>query len=357
MTQWIFIEPNDVWMFRDNKPFTAASDFVAQSIFPPTPQTMQGAIRTAYLMQQGLDLQQFMRGKIDDPVIGTPDKLGSLRIQGPYVARRVNGKLERVYPLPMDVLARKKQTDKQDSNEKEFSVLKPASKNDFKTTPPFEGWRPLTGGGEGFKEAGGFLTEQGLRDYLAGKAPSADHVVEKETLYTFEERVGLALDHGRRANRQGHFYRARFVRMQAGAGLLVGLDGGKLNASGTLQIGGEARTGCYETVDVPPLPAAKNGALKVVLLAPAWFEDVYQTDWSPYVGSGKLVSVVLGKPQPISGWDVARNQPKPLRNFIPIGSVFYFEEAAWQGRPLTAAPDKDLDFGAMGFGTCAVGTW
>ncbi len=353
MTQWIFIEPNDVWMFRDNKPFTAASNFVAQSIFPPTPQTVQGAIRTAYLTQQGLDLQQFAGGNITDPVIGTPAKLGSLRIQGPYVAQRVNGTVEALYPMPMDVLAHKDKHGKLD----EARVLKPANQTTFATNAPFEGWRPLEGGGEGFKEASGFLTQQGMAEYLGGKAPSVKHIVKTEDVYSYEDRVGLAIDYGRRANRQKHFYRARFVRMQAGTGLLVGLDGGKLNASGVLQIGGEARTGCYETVDAQPLPAAKDGKLKVALLAPAWFEDVYQTDWSPFVGAGRLVSAVLGKPQPISGWDVAHKRPKPLRNFIPMGSVFYFEGASWQGKPFTATPDTNLDFSAMGFGTCAVGTW
>lgn len=353
MTQWIFIEQNDVWMFRDNKPFTAASDFVARSIFPPTPQTVQGAIRTTYLTQQGINLQEFMRGKLDDPVVGTPSKLGSLRIQGPYVARRVNGKLELLYPMPMDVLKRKNEKMGQD----EVTVLKPISKTAFVTNAPFTGWRALEGGGEGFKEARGFLTQQGMVEYLKGEAPAIKHIVKTEDLYAYEDRVGLALDQGRRANRQGHFYRAQFVRMRADAGLLVGLDGGELAKTGVIHIGGEARTGCYETVDVPPLPIRKEGNLKVVLLAPAWFEDVYATDWSPFVGGGKLVSVVLGKPQPISGWDVARNQPKPLRNFIPMGSVFYFEGAAWQGKPFTATPDKDLDFSAMGFGTCAVGTW
>ncbi|XWX03076.1 type III-B CRISPR module-associated protein Cmr3 [Aggregatilineales bacterium SYSU G02658] len=353
MTQWIFIEQNDVWMFRDNKPFTAAADFLARSIFPPTPQTVQGAIRTAYLTQQGISLKDFMAGRVDDPVIGSPAKLGALQIHGPYVARRVNGKLEALYPMPMDVL---KRTNK-DTHKLEVGVLKPSSQEAFATNAPFEGWRPLAGGGDGFKEASGFLTAQGMADYLKGQAPAVEQIVETSAVYTFEDRVGLALDRGRRANRQGHFYRAQFVRMQTGAGLLVGLEGGQLDASGVLYIGGESRTGCYETVKFQAPPAPKEGRLKVVLLAPAWFENVYHTDWSPFVGGGKLVSVVLGKPQPISGWDVAHNRPKPLRNFIPMGSVFYFEGGAWQNQPFTQTPDDQLPFGAMGFGTCVVGTW
>jgi CRISPR-associated protein Cmr3 len=354
MTQWIFIEPNDVWMFRDNKPFTAASDFVARSVFPPTPQTVQGAIRTAYLTQRKVNLKDFMAGKVDDEVVGTPSKLGTMTIKGPYVARRVNGKLEVLYPMPMDVLKGKNERSGRD----ETTVLKPTSHKTFETNAPFDGWRALEGGGGNFKEASGFLTQQGMAEYLEGeKAPAVEHIVKAEDVYSYEDRVGLALDRGRRANQQGHFYRAQFVRMRAGAGLLVGLDDGALDTTGVIHIGGEARTGCYETVDVKLLDNRKQGNLKVVLLAPAWFEDVYATDWSPFVGGGKLVSTVLGKPQPISGWDVARNQPKPLRNFVPMGSVFYFEGATWQNQPFTQTPDSNLQFGAMGFGTCAVGIW
>jgi CRISPR-associated protein Cmr3 len=291
-----------------------------------------------------------MRGDIVDPVIGTPGKkgqpgqMGSLRIQGPYVARRVNGKVERLYPMPLDVLYRPEQA-KQPA---ETRLLKPASKTEFVTNAPFGGWRPLEGGGERFKEASA---------YLSGKAPAVAHIVPAGALYSYEDRVGLGIDFTRRANKIGHFYRAQFVRMEAGVGLLAGLDGGELDRQGVIHIGGEARTGCYETVSLAAMPSPRPGNLKVALLAPAWFEDIYRTDWSAWVGQGRLVSVVLGKAQPISGWDVARNTPKPMRNCIPMGSVFFFENATWQGGAFTASPQHEPDFSAMGFGTCAAANW
>lgn len=49
----LFIRPVDVWLFRDGKPFDAASDHRARSLFPPYPSTMQGVIRSKALVHLG----------------------------------------------------------------------------------------------------------------------------------------------------------------------------------------------------------------------------------------------------------------------------------------------------------------
>ncbi|MBL8152360.1 MAG: CRISPR-associated protein Cmr3, partial [Blastocatellia bacterium] len=38
----LFIEPSDVWLFRDARPFAAGEQSRATSLFPPTPRTIQG---------------------------------------------------------------------------------------------------------------------------------------------------------------------------------------------------------------------------------------------------------------------------------------------------------------------------
>lgn len=103
----------------------------------------------------------------------------------------------------------------------------------------------------------------------------------------------------------------------------------------------------------------------MVLLTPTYFDAGWQPkggDWSKWVGGGRLVSAALGKPQLISGWDVAKNKPKPLRHYLPAGSVFFFEGGQWQGHAFTQSPPnepdrKEPDFGAVGFGQVALGTW
>ncbi|HXG18262.1 MAG TPA: type III-B CRISPR module-associated Cmr3 family protein, partial [Methylomirabilota bacterium] len=43
---YLFLEAIDVWLFRDGRPFDARSDHRAESLFPPYPSVMQGAIRS-----------------------------------------------------------------------------------------------------------------------------------------------------------------------------------------------------------------------------------------------------------------------------------------------------------------------
>lgn len=101
----IFIEPSDVWLFRDGRPFAPNERGRAVSLFPPAPQTVQGVIRSARLAQSG---ESFDYRKWSDALkaeIGQPDTFGELlRLRGPLVARRKdNGGVQRFLPLPMDV--------------------------------------------------------------------------------------------------------------------------------------------------------------------------------------------------------------------------------------------------------------
>ena len=350
--QWLFIEPVDVWFFRDNKPFTAAQNFVARSMFPPTPQTVLGALRTAYLEQQGVDWKAFGRGEVQTEV-GTPDTLNGLRAQAPFVARYQNGTVERFFPAPLDLLYNK--------DAETWRLLKPAEHLDWHTNRPFEAWRPLEGGGDGFKEAEGWLSEAQFRRYLAGEQ-DLDKLYKSGDIFQHEGRVGLALDYGRRANRGGHFYHAEFIRMKEGFGLLAHLNKALFPKRGVMDIGGESRGARYYSVTQAPqtLRSRTQGRVRIILLTPAYFSGGWQPasgDWSRWVGSGKLVSLAIGKPLPLSGWDMARKQPRPLRNYLPSGSVFFFEEAQLTDEPFTETPNGALDHGAMGFGMYATGIW
>jgi CRISPR-associated protein Cmr3 len=248
-----------------------------------------------------------------------------------------------------------------------YRLLKPASEVEFDTEAPFDGWRPLAGGGEGYSEVddkvnGSWLTEQDFKAYLQGKVDGLT-LVKQSGLFETEDRVGLALDYKRRANAEGMFYRAEFTRPCDGVGLILQTNANMFPAaSGYVNIGGESRSGRYEVLKngLDPFPQTGEGNVRIILLTPAYFSGGWQPqggDWSAWVGGGELVSLVLGKPHPISGWDVANNQPKPLRNYVPAGSVFFFKGANVTGTPFTETPEGSEDQGVMGFGTFAVGVW
>jgi CRISPR-associated protein Cmr3 len=362
--QWVFIEAADVWLFRDNKPFTAQQNFVARGQFPPTPMTTQGVVRSYYLESRGVDWNQYRAGDVADNIIAAvglpaygnrPATIGDLRVTGPFVARvNERGQVERLVRTPLDLLHNEEQS--------AYRLLVPADKCDFETNMPFEAWRPLVGGGDGFKEASGWLTEAQFTDYLTGNIDALRVLLRDSELFQMEDRVGLALDYSRRTNVQSMFYHAEFVRPCERVGLLVHVN---LNIfedeAGVVSIGGEARSGFYRVVDAPrSLPTSGEGRVRITLLTPAYFSKGWQPvndNWSLWVGSGRLVSIIVGKPQLISGWDIANNRPKPLRHHLPAGSVFFFEDADVQGIPFTENPPDSPDYGAMGFGAFAVGIW
>jgi CRISPR-associated protein Cmr3 len=366
-TQWVFITPQDVWMFRDSKPFTAGESFVARSLFPPTPQTAQGFLRTHYLDVRGIDFGKYGRGELPhivDEIGYTPKNgqptMGRLRVGGPFVARQKDGVTERIFRAPIDLTALWR--GEGDARKLEALGRMTPERADF-LTDAFDGWRPLVSPKDHSLTEGGWLAEPDMLRYLSGQLGDFGGLLKDDDLYTLEDRPGVALDANRRTNRERHFYHAQFIRPHEGVGLLVGANMEIFQQdTGFVTIGGESRVGRFEQVPAPTqnLHTTTRGNLRVVLLTPAYFSGGWQPakgDWSSWAGGGQLVSAALGKPQRISGWDVANNRAKPLRHYLPAGSVFFFEGAEWQGQSFTETPTNEPDFGAIGFGQVAIGTW
>ncbi len=359
--QWVFIQPQDVWMFRDSKPFSAQQNFVARSQFPPNPQTMQGVIRTHYLESQGVNWKDYAAGRerrsfyemVGHAGIGNqPPTLGVLNITGPFIAAVNDAKVELLVPAPLDLVF--------NAETREFATFIPDDHISFQTNQPFAGWRPLKQP-DGFRPAEGWLSQQQFIYYLNGQPLRGEL---RKAVFEYEDRMGLGMDYRRRSNEYGLLYRARFIRPHDDIGLLLHTNQALFAATGFIRIGGESRSAKFTVLKDFTLPAiAPTDRCKIVLMTPAYFSKGYQPqdgDWSRWVNGGRLVSAVVGKPLAISGWDVAHNRPKPLRHFVPTGSVYYFENAKITGEPFTETPQgayPEADFGAMGFGCVAVGTW
>lgn len=356
--QWVFIQPQDVWMFRDSKPFSAQQNFVARSQFPPNPQTMQGVIRTHYLESQGVNWKDYAAGRERDNIYNAvghpgygnqPPTMGALRITGPFIAAHNGTNIELLVHAPLDLMF--------NAETQEFDTLNPTGDADFQTNRPFDGWQPLLQP-DGFKPAEGWLSQSQFANYL-NRQPL--HGVLRTSAFEYEDRMGLGMDHRRRSNEQGLLYRARFIRPHDDIGVVVHVNQILFEHAGYMRIGGESRSARFTILKDFAMPsAALTTRFKVVLLTPAYFTEGFQPkggDWSHWVHEGKLISAVVGKPLAISGWDVAHNRPKPLRHFVPAGSVYYFEEGKISEKPFTETPSGMAEFGSMGFGSIAIGTW
>lgn len=405
---WIKIEPNDVLMFRGSRPFSAGQNFVARSSFPPNPQVMTGAIRTTVIRESGTSFEAFAQHTVADELqkkIGLPPtkdghsgSLGNLNISGPFICK-INDKdktVERLFPIPQDVLY--------DKVKKHYVSLRPSRKfgKEMQTTAVFDTWQPLLIPDyekDRFEAREGWFTEKGLKAYLDADDISIKDVVLNRQVSMSESHIGIGLDYSRRAVDENNnlFYRVEFDRLYATStmlekakederpytedsphqhvliedfriGLMVQVNDRLLSPAGYITLGGERRFATYS--DAPKYKdqfsnTSKKGNLKIVLQTPAYFHDGWRpeakeqepVDWSQWLGkNAKLVSIAATSPTIISGWDIVLKRPKPLYRYMPVGSVYYFEDADWQGKPFTEFPTT-LDAGAMGFGTITVGTW
>jgi hypothetical protein len=112
--KWIFIEPEDVWFFRDARAFVKGGGYsTAKIIFPPSPQTVTGALRSLILGNYpNLDMTKFETGADKDLYrrIGKPGDLGpEFCLRGPFFARRLGDdilcytQLPKMYITPIKI--------------------------------------------------------------------------------------------------------------------------------------------------------------------------------------------------------------------------------------------------------------
>lgn len=350
----LFLEPLDVWLFRDGRPFDAGSDHRAQSLFPPYPSVVQGAIRSHQLVLRGVDL--------GDPVaiaaaVGTADNVGPLRLRGPFVARREGDRIVRYLPQPADAV----------SLDAERPRLRRA------TSPRAPDGRLLTSAPTpcllGLDDASAkgrsdvWLSEENLASYLRGDTVAGVPATE---LFVRESRFGIGLDAGTRTAQEGALYEAEFIRPLAGVGLLIEAEGYEgWPARGAMRIGGEGRAAAFAQVDAPPWPAAPNPLPRRFTLyfaTPACFEGGWQPaggDWSRvFVGDVRLVAAAVGRYESIGGYDWAARGHKPALRHVPAGSVYHFETDGEARLRADLAQGAVTDRGAaIGFGQTVIGGW
>ncbi len=355
----LFLEPVDVWFFRDGLPFTTGENRRARGLFPPTPNTVQGAIRSRVLAAWGgidaLSQREFQG------LIGDSQSYGKLRLRGPFLARRQEGSKEesivRYFPAPADVVVPEgggPPCRLQVGEWGKVLVNSPDDNDDLCPLCPPEGE---------FVAAQGWLTEKGLQNYLAGKP--FDLVDSSDLFVSDEFRLGIALDYEHKRPGEGMLYQIEFIRPKPGVGLTidVGLDGYddvlnalKLPEEGWLSIGGRGRAARFKKVkEVKDQSQQVKERFKLYFATPAYFENGWKpADWGSFFSDRpSLRAAAVRRPQLIGGWDVVKNRAKDMRRYVPAGSVYYFETE----NPITVQEPVTEDGAEVGFGIIFTGGW
>lgn len=319
---FIKLTPFDTLFFRTGRPFAGGEDSWADVIFPPSPSTLYGAIRSFMIFKRG-NLKDFYDCKYKDD-LGTPDSKGSFRVTGYFLFTN-----EVLFKSPKDLVL----------EDKELKPLKFCRRPSlFTSNYDLEHiliWQKK----EIVDEPQGWLSLIQFCDYVKNR--KEDYLpLKDEDFFCYEHKIGIARDKTTLTSKEGYLYRIPLLRLKNGVGLIAEIEGvDDFPEKGVIQLGGESKGASFEKID-DPIKSLKEmpfnfikGLVKVYLATPAIFEKGWIPNWineSNFEGSYngirlKLLGSAVGKPIFIGGWDMARKEPKPMKKAVPAGSVYYFE--------------------------------
>lgn len=358
----LFIEPVDVWLFRDGRPFDRGTDHLARTVFPPLPTVIQGVIRTHHIERNG-GIPAYLEGRLPkvEKVIGKPGESppDTFRLKGPFVARQLNmpgssHDVDLYFPLPADAYL--------DGDTYRALELRPPGDDvitDLDSSPLL--WpkaRRQPGEEEEKVEGGVWLNLSALETYLREGEIPKECTIAGSHLFVRERRIGIQRDDRRRATVEHMLYEVEFVRLAEDVGLYVeveGIEGWPVKE--VLGIGGEGHSGRYGQVRAPEIqhpvdPAAKR--FKIVFLTPTYFQQGWQADnWRSLLGADVVFKgAAVNRPITLGGFDQAKKKHKPARRYVPAGSVYYFE-----GPPPLHLKAITQDGANIGFGQFIIGGW
>ncbi len=341
-----FLEPLDVLFLRGNKLFGDSGSF-GESLVPPWPSVAAGALRSRMLVVAGIDLADFARGAATHPQIGTPATPGPFTITAFHLARRMrNGAIEILVSPPADVVVSKSEGGLE-IRRLERKFLGDRLPNSY----PLPELPVLAEPHRSKPESGYWLAQAGWQAYLRGEVPQPDQFVAQKTLWAMDTRVGVGLDKNTRAAEEGRLFTVQAVapvKQVTGAeydlGFVVGIAGADPPQDGLVRLGGDGRAASLQAIDwKSPEPdydaIARKRRCRLVLTTPGIFEQ----GWLPTgaarneAGSkegvrfelsgvrGRIVAAAVPRAETVSGWDLAKWQPKPAQRVAPTGSVYWLE--------------------------------
>lgn len=328
------VEPRDPLFVRDGRPMNVGGSR-ARSVSFPLPSTVAGLARTRI----GLD----ENGTFTHP---KPEQLlEEVSVSGPFLCRlSTSGEPEEVLlPAPRDVVwfvsddaagirghrLVPRQTEsfgagaRTDLPETYALLGFEQQPSAAKATPGEAFWS--------FSEVAGWLTEPEAVLTPRGTSPLAN-----------ERRTHVAIDPGKRTAAEGMLFSTealRFGTRDARFGLLFGCEDrqDRRLPLGVANLGGERRISLLRDGSAlawpPSVPdavfALKPGSTaRVVLLSPAVFE---QGALPESIAGARVLAAAVPRPEVVSGWDYAKQRPKPTRRMVARGSVYWVEvpHASW----------------------------
>lgn len=381
-----FLQPVDGWSFRDGRPFDAGEAFEAGSLYPPPPWTTAGCIRTALLRRLCGDPERYAgrgNGRTCPTCgegacaalsgVGRAGEPAPFTLGPPLPARRAgDGPVEMFFPAPQDLA--EDRAEEGGSHRVEGRLLKPVAVPDgvrhslaaLHLTPV--GAESPKGRLRPWPQR--WLTAAQLEQCLDDRVPEPGGpppTIERDP------RVGVGIEPARRSVKEGLLYVREFVSLGPDEGLAVTLerelglrgDTGRLGGDGRMAVLTEGTAAAW-----PSAPAQASRRLKVVFAAPTFFAGGWRPRFLDAAGLEgeiggarvRLVAAALAAAAPVGGWDLAKQQPRPLRHLVGAGSAYFFEVTAGEPEAVIDAVHgrslcDDSSMAKVGFGLAFVGRY
>ncbi len=343
------ITPYDVLMFRESRTFDAGTSHLARST-EHFYSAVAGALR-AKIFEESMDGNLIGVG-MDEP---------EFEIVGAFYYR--NGTL---FSLPMDI-AKVKKIEQGEMREEVTKVMPGEISWLGKRYQIF-----TTNAGLSFERISKirFLNKEMMIKYLQNFDNFDVKDLKNIDGPLREKRVGIKINPYLYSTEEGCFYSAEFLRFDKELKIEIWLkddEPGKkarkiLDSQGFLKLGGESRFSKYtigEKIQIADFykydesECIKFYVATPIVLPPSFtnlkkfFEEEFKNAF--HTKEVSVEGMLLGKPYPISGWDLVKKEPKPTKYVIPSGSVIYtkIKNMKKPSYPLKIGVFKKLGYGLI----------
>ena len=337
--------PNDTLFFRGGEPMGMGESHFQTSVFPPSPETFIGAIRTLVISRKSnSDFEGYKSEKYKDTdwykEIGFRDLPDTFNFAGPFLCKGN----EIIFQTPSNLFT--------SPDKKSFTIAIPKSFDEVMHSSYLKNvmWLDKNSIADSldWNQIEDYITIAGMEKYLRGSIDSLNYrtdFIQSGDIFRNEPRTGIALKKGLRIAKEKHLYMTSHKRFAKNTGIIFQLDCVQsFPDSDILQLGGENRIVAYEIISELILPYFETGVEFLVTTMPLKVNKVLGkipvTDFIdddlnvllPGATKSKLISYAVKRSLLFGGWDMAENKSKDMVQYLPAGSVFYFEKCNVKGK-------------------------
>ncbi|GAB4390156.1 MAG: type III-B CRISPR module-associated protein Cmr3 [Thermodesulfovibrionales bacterium] len=350
-TTTLLLRPLDVLHLRGNRLFGGAGDH-GEALMPPWPSAFAGAVLSRALADSGR-LQEALK-KGNGPHI-VRDMFGRFSLR--WMALTGNERRNQLYfPVPADLVVRRENGL---MPERIVTIPKEKFLGCGLSLPEELAEIPAIRSASKAKAEGGYwLTIEGLERHLEGKEVNGEDLILTEKLWKIDPRLGIAMNPGRRTAEEGKIYTTEAVALAEGVGFACAFshEKGDLPKDGLVRLGGDGRGATV--MEYPygrealgkPAPGWKRFRMIFATPCPSkegWLPPLLKKEQEGYVLTAdglraRMVSAAVPRYEVVSGWDVAKREPKPAVRMIPAGSVYWFETIEGDTSALVTLWEKGL---------------